>query len=109
MTPLRQGLGRCQRRRSFKVALIARTRSKRRRTSSDLLTSGSETFSAASVPACSECSEEDKMPMKLEPFKPNPKDLAVPVNACRCKPPLKSGRKYMSHEACGKCGLLIRP
>ena len=50
------------------------------------------------------------MPMKkLEPFKPNPKDLAVPVKECRCKPPLKSGRKYMGHEACGKCGLLIRP
>ena len=46
--------------------------------------------------------------LHLPPFKPSPKDTTVPSNECHCRPPSKSARKYLGHEACNLCGRLIR-
>jgi len=46
--------------------------------------------------------------LHLPTYMPNPKDTVVPSNECHCRPPSKSGRKYLGWEACGKCGKLIR-
>jgi hypothetical protein len=46
--------------------------------------------------------------LHLPPFKPNEKDTTVRDIECSCRPPSKSGRKYLGWDSCNKCGKLIR-